>query len=177
MADDSFVDFVRLQKLPRNRVWATEPETHNMTYYDGSLYKDWMTMDCYYEVVAYHKAMTDSEKANIRAVTGHEQLIRVNAISDHCFIPGHLRLSFIEAIRKSLKYKLHCELAMPMIIDSVVVDQYYFNACFFWGKGRKETTPGFFARCDYIHSFKLATNTGHRMVWTRMMKKIESKII
>ena len=180
ISDDSLLDFTRLLKYPHDKVWTIKPETHNITFFQN-FRRDWMTLKYYEEVVAYHKAMTKPEKGKIVEITGHEQLLRVRALADFIYIPGHLQASFVQAIKKSLKYELHCELAMPMVIDSVVgKQQVYFNGCKFRGKHRiweNLLSAGLSAKCDYIHPFKLATNEKQKSVWNTLMTKIENTLI
>ena len=183
IADDAFIDFSRLSKMPFDKIWIQEGQRYNIT--NAKEFKGWYWWNSEYgynSLIDHWEKLPQSMKDKVAEATGSADIIRSNALADFVYIPQVSRKKFIEAT-KALAYEdppLFCEIALPIIADIADGPNVIpLEECLLWEERRTTSNlrdSAVSGKCDVVHPFKL-TNTKERLLWMEQMRALEEEWI
>ena len=103
--------------------------------------------------------------------------MRTHAYVDVIYVPAHLRNTFIEGFKGTSRYKLHSELLVPVIIDTMLgADQIYLSGREYYLHDRNPENVLSASQStlyDYVHPLKLSRDD-IRPVWIQLMDEKSS---
>ena len=185
IADDAFIDFSRLSKMPLNKIWIEEGQRYNIKNaeeFNGNDWGWWYWKYGYKSLIDHWEKLPQSMKDKVAEATGSADIIRSHALADFVYIPQVSRKKFIEAT-KALTYEdppLFCEIALPIIADIAGGPNVIpLEECLLWEEQRTTSNLRDYAvsgKCDVVHSFKL-TNNEQRLLWMEQMRALEEEWI